>query len=357
MEIENKKNKNYKPGKTIKCLRVRFMGQAQACTFRMGNFPIVYGQKVVAMSERGMTIGYVNSYPFELTYSETNQNLKTIHKVASDEDVAKYKQIFQEQKQARNTFNRLVGEHQLEMNLTDFEFTSDGKKVIFYYTAPNRIDFRELVKALNTALKVRVELRQIQSREGGMNLGAIGPCGPERCLFINSLMKNVKAGKKGCNEFYCCLDYKDPFYEDKRAQLPLVGDFITTHSGEMGRVLKLDLWREQFELLTDQGIIKRYVSEQCNETLNKQTAVFPKSFETITKENKTVIRHKETDALNLNAREIDNQKSQEAVKAFSDKNFELSFNHLPPAELLLGSELSSKQLNGKTIIHSQEKTR
>jgi len=325
MEIENKKNQSYEPGQILNCVRVRFFGQTQACTFLMGNLPIEYGQKVVAMSERGLTIGYVNSYPFELPYSEKTENLRTINKVASDTDVAKYKLIYQEQKEVRNTFNRLINEYQLEMNLTDIEFTSYGKKVIFYYTAANRIDFRELLKALSNVLKVRVELKQIQLREGSSALGDIGPCGPELCLFINSLMKNEKAGEKGCNEFQCCLDYKDPFYEDKRAGLPRVGDFITTHTGEMGRVEKLDLWHEEFELLTDQGILKRYVSEQRHETLNKKTVVFPKFFETISRENKNVIRLKEADEEKLNAIEIDKQKSHEAGKAFSEKNFKLLF--------------------------------
>jgi hypothetical protein len=138
-------------------------------------------------------------------------------------------------------------------------------------------------------------------------------------------MQNEKAGEKRCNEFYCCLDYKDPFYEDKRAGLPRVGDFITTHSGEMGRVEKLDLWHEEFELLTDQGILKRYVSEQRHETLNKKTVVFPKFFETISRENKIVVRLKEADEKRLNAIETDKQKSHEAGKAFSEKNFKLLF--------------------------------
>jgi len=334
MEIENKKNKYNEIGQILNCVRVRFMGQAQACTFLMGNLPIKYGQKVVAMSERGMTIGYVNSFPFVLPYSETSQNFRTIYKVAEEGDVAKYKQIYQEQKKARDIFNRLIIEYQLEMNLIDFQFTCDGKKVIFYYAAQNRVDFRELLKALTGALRVRVELRQIQLREGSSALGDAGPCGPEQCLFINSLMLHEKAGKKPCNEFYCCLDYKDPFYEDRRARLPLVGDFITTHSGEMGRVEKIDLWHEEFELLTDQGILKRYVSEHRHETLDKKTVAFPKYFETIIKENKIVVRLKEADVSTLNAMEIDNQKSQEAAKEFSDKNFALLFEHLRLAELL-----------------------
>jgi cell fate regulator YaaT (PSP1 superfamily) len=355
MEIENKKNQDNEPGPILNCVRVRFMGQTQACTFLMGNLPIKYGQKVVAMSERGMAIGYVNSYPFVLPYSETMQNLLTINKVAEEGDVAKYKQIYHEQKKARNTFNRLISEYQLEMNLSDFQFTSDGNKVIFYYTASNRIDFRELLKALNIALKVRVELRQIRIRESGPAISRVGPCGPDQCLFINSLMLNKKPGKIGCNEFYCCLDYKDPFYEDKRDRLPRVGDFITTHSGEMGRVEKLDLWHEEFELLTDQGILKRYVSEHRHETLDKKTVVFPKYFETITKENKIVVRLKEADASTLNAMEIDNQKSQETVKAFSDENFALLFEHLALAELLPQAECNSQKIQDKTIVNSKEK--
>jgi cell fate regulator YaaT (PSP1 superfamily) len=322
MEIKDYKGKPYNIGQALNCVRVRFMGQSQACTFLTGDLAIEYGQKVVAMSERGLTIGYVNSFPFELPYSEPIKSLPTIHKVASDTDIAKYKLIYQEQREVRNTFNRLINEYQLEMKLTDIEFTSYGKKVTFYYTAPNRIDFRDLLKKLRIVLKVRVELKQVKLHGRSSALGDVGPCGPEQCLFINSLMQNTKAGKKGCNEFYCCLDYKDPFYEDKAARLPRVGDFITTHSGEMGRVVKLDLWHEQFELLTDQGIVKRYVSEHRHQTLDKKTVVFPSFFEKITKDTKTVVGLEDADAENLNVIEVEKYNSLEAVKAWTEKNFE-----------------------------------
>ncbi|MBC7428009.1 MAG: hypothetical protein H7336_05315 [Bacteriovorax sp.] len=286
---------------------------------------IKYGQKVVAMSERGMTIGYVNSFPFEVPYSESMLGIQSISKLATDEDLVKYKQAYQEQREARNTFNRLISEYQLPMELTDLEFASFGTKIIFYYTAPNRVDFRELLKALSAKLKARIQLCQINAQETISDFRGIGPCGAELCLFIKSLMKDKRDGNKKCNEFYCCLDYKDPFYEDIRSRLPKVGDFITTHTGEMGRVHRLDLWNEEFEMMTNQGVLKRYVSELRNVTLNRNTVDFPKHFESILNETKIVLGRSERILKTEKAIAAELKHEQDLSKEFTEKNFELLF--------------------------------
>jgi len=108
-------------------------------------------------------------------------------------------------------------------------------------------------------LKLKIELRQVH--EGSGDLGDIGPCGPELCQFINSVMGSGCSQSKKCNEYKCRLDYKDPFYEDKRSRLPKIGDIVSTHTNEKGRVLRLDLWNEEFELLTDEGAVKKFVSD------------------------------------------------------------------------------------------------
>lgn len=277
------------------------------------------------MSERGMTIGYVNSFPFEVPYSESMLGIQSISKLATDEDLVKYKQAYQEQREARNTFNRLISEYQLPMELTDLEFASFGTKIIFYYTAPNRVDFRELLKALSAKLKARIQLCQINAQETISDFRGIGPCGAELCLFIKSLMKDKRDGNKKCNEFYCCLDYKDPFYEDIRSRLPKVGDFITTHTGEMGRVHRLDLWNEEFEMMTNQGVLKRYVSELRNVTLNRNTVDFPKHFESILNETKIVLGRSERILKTEKAIAAELKHEQDLSKEFTEKNFELLF--------------------------------
>jgi cell fate regulator YaaT (PSP1 superfamily) len=252
---------------TLRFVKVRFLGQSNPGIFQTGNLSLEYGQKVVAMSERGMAIGHINSYPFSLPESETSTKIPLISKIATDEDIERYKQIYQEQRAAGSIFSELVTHHHLPMNLDHVEHAEFGKKIIFYYTSPSRVDFRELLKSLSKRFKERIELRQIPSGSAAQ-LSTIGPCGMELCLFIKSVMKDEGA-KRACSEFHCCLDYKDPFYEDKRSRLPKVGDYITTQTNESGRVEKLDLWKEEFEILTDNGVLKRFASGQLAETLNK----------------------------------------------------------------------------------------
>lgn len=310
---------------TSRLVRVRFVGQSNPCNFLIGNLAIEYGQKVVAMSDRGLAIGYVNSYPFDLPNSLDLKNILTINKIATDEDVVIFRNAYQDQRNARNIFNQLVSEHEMTMTLADVEFTSFGEQIIFYYTSPTRVDFRELLKSLSKRFKARIELRQIPSGERGSPSTTIGPCGMELCLFINSVVKNGNAEYKRCNEYSCCLDHKDPFYEDKRSRLPKVGDFITTHTGEMGRVERLDLWTEEFEMMTDKGILKRYVSELRNETLNKRTVQFPKTFDNTSNETKTVMGFNENEAARKLLMEAESEQYKISNRDFAEKNFELLF--------------------------------
>lgn len=190
-----------KEGELIKLVRVRFPGSSAPGIFRVGKRVFNYGEKVVAMSERGMTIGFVNSQIYERPYSKDMKDLLYIEKSATDEDVLYYKNAYQEQKKARNVFNELVSKHNLPMKLHDIEYASRGKKIIFIYTAPNRIDFRNFLKDLVNELHCKIELRQIFDRQKSCK---IGPCSPELCLFINSLIDKTKT--KPCSANYCCLE-------------------------------------------------------------------------------------------------------------------------------------------------------
>ncbi len=240
-------------------VRVRFPGQTKPQSFLLGQLPFKYGEKVVALSERGMTVGYINSFPFDLPDSQKAGKIYHIERYATDQDILEYKEAYQEQREAKTIFVDFVSELKLEMTLKDIEFSELGKKVTFYFTAPTRVDFRELLKKLNHSLKLKIELRQVH--EGHGDLGDIGPCGQELCQFINSVMDSGCSQHKKCNEYKCRLDYKDPFYEDKRSRLPKIGEIISTHTNEKGRVLRLDLWNEEFELLTEQGAVKKFVSD------------------------------------------------------------------------------------------------
>ena len=267
-----------KEGEMLHLVRVRFPGQAQPGVFFANNYSSGYGERVVAMSDRGMAVGFVNSQVYEAEYSNKMGEIFSIKRLATDDDVAHYKEAYQKQRNAGNVFKKLVTEFELPMELADLEFASQGKKIIFYYTAPTRVDFRALLKALSTELKGRIELRQIV--DINVSHPGVGPCGPDLCLFINSMAGNSGDSSK-CSETFCCLEDNDSFYEDKRSRLPKKYSYISTHSEEIGKVTLLDFVKEEFEMLTDQGVIKRYVSEMYKESLKKKPNSFPKTFENI----------------------------------------------------------------------------
>jgi cell fate regulator YaaT (PSP1 superfamily) len=283
--------------KPLVLVNIRFLDQVQPVTCMLGDINVHYGQKVVVLSDRGVAIGIVNSLPFCPSVNSQKQSYHKILKLATDQDIEDCKRIYQEQREVGVIFRNLVAQHGLDMNLDHFKFTSGGRKVIFYYRSAGRVDFRELLKSLKKKISERVELHQLSSTESFRNSDNIGPCGMELCLFINSTFKDAKDNRPRCSENKCCLDFKDPFYEDKFSRLPKKGDYIQTKTSEIGRVVKVDPVREEFELLTDMGVLKRYVSQMFSKKLDKNKIAFPTDFERVSNETKIVIGSKELEIL------------------------------------------------------------
>ena len=287
-EAENREDSRFKEGQVLRFVRVRFPGNSRSFPFLVGKRRIEYGQKVVAMSDRGMAVGYVNSFPYDVPFNKSMLPVRSISKVAMEEDIIKDKDAYHQQKNAENICNDLIEEYRLDMHLTHVEFTSFGKKAVFYFIAPARVDFRDLVKDLVGRLKTRIELRQISVRDRSASVGGLGPCGRELCCS-SFLTKYGNAGIKMaknqdltlnfsklngvCGQLKCCLQYEDEVYREKRSRLPKEGDFISTHTGEIGRVDRLHLLSEQFVMMTNRGVRKRYVVDLYKNTLNKEEAV------------------------------------------------------------------------------------
>ncbi|MFN8369673.1 MAG: regulatory iron-sulfur-containing complex subunit RicT [Bacteriovoracaceae bacterium] len=195
---ESGEESRYKEGEILKFVKVRFPGHAKSFPFLVGKRRIQYGQKVVAMSERGMTLGYVNSFPYEVAFRQEMLPLYSISKVATAKDVELQKQHSKREQEAEVYFIELIKKYNLEMELTHLEFTQFGKKAVFYFLAPARVDFRDLVKDLVNKLKMRIELRQISLRDRAAALGGLGPCGRELCCssFLNQFGNcNIKMAK------------------------------------------------------------------------------------------------------------------------------------------------------------------
>ena len=303
---DEKENSKFKEGEKITMIRVRFPGNARSFPFLVGKRRFSYGQKVVAMSDRGMTVGYINSFPYEVEFNKSMLPIRSIAKVATDEDIKAQIEFRDSEKKAEVICLRLIEKYQLDMVLTHVEFTQFGKKAVFYFNAPARVDFRDLVKDLVYELKMRIELRQISVRDRAAALGSVGACGLQTCC--SSFLKNygnvsIKMAKNQnlalipsklngvCGQIKCCIKYEDDVYSDKRKHLPREGSFIRALNGDKGKVLKLNILVEQFEMLTDGGVRRRYSSNQYSTNQSDLGADyrFPDSFENIVNETQTVI--------------------------------------------------------------------
>ena len=181
--------------------------------------------------------------------------LKDILRIATEEDIQQYNQNEEDAEQALILCKQLVKDQDLDMRLVNCEYTLDKSKVIFNFTADDRIDFRKLVKVLAQNLRTRIELRQIGVRDEAKLLGGIGPCGRSLCCstFLGDFQPvSIKMAKDqnlslnptkisgACGRLMCCLKYENDYYEEVRAQLPDVGDEIHTPEGT-GQVVGLNI--------------------------------------------------------------------------------------------------------------------
>lgn len=268
---------NFTDGEKLTFVRVRFPGNSRSFPFLVGDKKYAYGQKVIAMSDRGMSVGYINSFPYEISFHKNMLPIRSISKIATQEDMDEHKSFVMKERQAEKACIRLIEELKLDMNITHVEFTQFGKKAVFYFNAPSRVDFRELVKRLVSELKIRIELRQISVRDRTAALGAIGVCGLQTCC--SSFLRNygnvsIKMAKNQnlalipskingvCGQLKCCLRYEDDVYSEKRRKLPKEGSMVETANGDRGKVLRLQILIEQFDMLTDKGQKRRYTSDQ-----------------------------------------------------------------------------------------------
>jgi cell fate regulator YaaT (PSP1 superfamily) len=305
-ENPEEKSSRFKDGEELTMVRVRFPGNAKSFPFVVGKRKFAYGQKVVAMSDRGMTVGYINSFPYLVTFNKSMLPIRSIAKVATEEDIKAQLDFRNSEKKAEVICLHLIEKHKLDMVLTHVEFIQFGKKAVFYFNAPERVDFRELVKDLVGDLKMRIELRQISVRDRAAALGSVGACGLQTCCssFLKSYGNvSIKMAKNQnlalipsklngvCGQIKCCIKYEDDVYADKRKNLPKEGAIVKTVGGDIGKVLRLHLLIEQFELITDFGAKRRYAVNQFNakEQSFKDGYKFPETFEHVVDETKEVI--------------------------------------------------------------------
>ncbi len=240
----------------IKVVGVRFKKAGKIYYFDPDKKWIKDGDNVIVETIRGIEFGQVVVGPKLVKEEDIVQPLKKVLRLATEEDTKLNKENKEKEQQAFDLCCRKIIEHQLEMKLVDIEYTFDNNKVIFYFTADGRIDFRELVKDLASIFRTRIELRQIGVRDEAKMIGGLGPCGRPMCCssflgeFYPVSIKMAKEQKLSlnpakisgiCSRLMCCLNYEHQVYEENIKLLPDVGDrVIVSGTNKTGIVLDIN---------------------------------------------------------------------------------------------------------------------
>ena len=215
--------------------------------FNPGLLTITKGTKVVVETVRGLELATAVTPIKEVEDEEVQYELKDIVRVADPKDVKQHYENIERAKQSLKKVQKIVNDYKLDMKLLGCEYTLDASKLLIYYNAEGRVDFRELVKALASEFKVRIELRQIGPREGAKIIGAIGTCGREVCCkkhireFDLVTMKMAKEQGMAlssskiagvCGKLMCCIGYESAAYDELRKIVPGVGYIVKTPTCE-----------------------------------------------------------------------------------------------------------------------------
>ncbi|MGN0506398.1 MAG: stage 0 sporulation family protein [Lachnospiraceae bacterium] len=263
-----------------KVIGVRFRKAGKVYFFDPLEFDIKQGSYVIVETARGVEYGYVVMAPKEVEDEKVIQPLKPVIRPATEEDHAQERLNKQKEKEAFKICLEKIAKHGLEMKLIDCEYTFDNNKVLFYFTADGRIDFRELVKDLAAVFKTRIELRQIGVRDETKILGGIGVCGRALCChsyladFIPVSIKMAKEQNLSlnpskisgvCGRLMCCLKYEEEAYEELNAKLPGVGDYVTTNDGFKGEVQSTSVLKQLVKVIVilenDEKEVREYKVE------------------------------------------------------------------------------------------------
>jgi len=237
---------------------VRFKRAGKIYYFDPAGYNLNYGDKVIVETVRGIEFGEVVVPPREVADEEVVQPLKPVIRVADENDIRHHERNKQKEKEAFGICLKKIAEHGLGMKLIDVEYTFDNNKILFYFTANGRVDFRELVKDLAAIFKTRIELRQVGVRDESKILGGLGVCG--RVLCCNSHLGDfqpvsIKMAKEQglslnptkisgtCGRLMCCLKFEQEAYEELLKKVPGVGSIVETEYGQ-GTVVEVSLLKE-----------------------------------------------------------------------------------------------------------------
>ena len=260
---------------------VRFRTAGKIYFFSPGKIDVKRGNQVIVETARGIEFGNVVTGPKDVPDDQIMQTLKTVIRIATEEDRRTEEKNREKEKEAFQICLEKIRKHGLEMKLINAEYTFDNNKVLFYFTADGRIDFRELVKDLAAVFRTRIELRQIGVRDETKIRGGIGVCGRPLCChtYLSEFAPvSIKMAKEQnlslnptkisgvCGRLMCCLTNEQETYEELNSHLPSVGDTVTTVEGLKGEVHSLSVLRQLVKVIVkldnDEKEIREYkVSE------------------------------------------------------------------------------------------------
>ena len=234
---------------------VRFKANGKSYYFSPGDLELQQGDYVIVETARGTECGEVAKGPHDVPDSSIVKPLKTVTRMADAVDVRRMQQNRADEKRAFSVCEERIAKHKLDMKLVDVEYTLDRNKILFYFTADGRIDFRDLVKDLAGVFRTRIELRQIGVRDESKMLGGLGICGQPFCCsrFLRDFQPvSIKMAKEqglslnpakisgSCGRLMCCLAYEQPAYEYLNRITPGVGSIVKTPEG-VGAVVETNV--------------------------------------------------------------------------------------------------------------------
>ena len=249
-----------------KVIGVRFRQAGKVYYFSPGKIHVKKGDKVIVETARGVEFGHVVAGIREVPDEEIMQPLKSVIRLATEEDKRNEEKNREKEREAFEVCQEKIRKHELDMKLINAEYTFDNNKVLFYFTADGRIDFRELVKDLASVFRTRIELRQIGVRDETKIRGGIGVCGRALCCHTylsefapvsikmaqeQNLSLNPTKISGVCGRLMCCLTNEQDTYEALNSNLPAIGDVVTTPEGLKGEVQSVGVLRQQVKVIVN----------------------------------------------------------------------------------------------------------
>lgn len=250
-----------------KIVGVQFREQGKVYDFDSGHFVLRKGDKVMVITENGPAIGCVCTEPQQQAAGAPRRELKKVFRLATPEEIESYEKGREVEERVYRYILHQVHEKGIPMCLVSVERQLDGSKIVVYFTAEGRVDFRELVKDLVRTFRSRIEMRQIGVRHEAKMVGGLGTCGRPLCCatyLANFAPVTIKMAKEQnlslnpgkisgmCGRLMCCLAYEYAFYESAKKKLPKVGRKVITRRGP-GKIIRQNVFRETMTLLMDSG--------------------------------------------------------------------------------------------------------